>query len=329
MPTITDALCNADANGTISLDISGGRPGNYTVAWDNGMSGESITDLIAGTYTATITDEIGCELIESFTVEEPEVLEVLDVQSSTTLCFQDDSGTAELLVTGGVPFANGEYRYQWASDGREINTTSRRVSGLRGGNYVVTVTDANGCETSANFEVDQPPLLEADLETLLNPSVCPQAADGTAFIDAKGGTPDYQFFWSNNSNSDDRNAANLSKGAYSVRIVDANGCEASLNVNVTERFPRVSFPNAFSPNNDGVNDVFNAVTDCTLPFSMQVYNRWGTIVFSSTDVSEGWDGSFEGQDAQNGKYSYIIVYTISINDRTFEESYKGTFKLIR
>lgn len=328
-PTITNVLCNGESNGTISLVISGGKPGDYTVEWDNGMSGESITDLIVGNYTATITDELGCEFRETFNVAEPDVLEITDAEASATLCFQAPTGRAELMVSGGTPFNNGEYMYRWESNGRVTTTNSRVVDGLRGGDYTVTVTDLNGCEVSMNFVVTEPTQLEADLETLLNPAICPQANNGTAFIDAKGGTPDYRFFWSNNNATDDANASNLSKGSYSVRILDANDCETTLNVNVSERFPRVSVPNAFSPNGDGLNDDFKPVTDCSLPFSMQVYNKWGAIIFSSEDVTVGWDGRFEGQEAPSGNYSYIIFYTVTLNDKTFEESHKGSFKLIR
>lgn len=329
VPTITNVLCNGESNGTISLAISGGKPGDYQVEWDNGFSGENISGLAIGNYTATITDALGCEFIETFSVTQPDVLEVSDVEATATLCFQEPTGQAEMIVTGGTPFSNGEYMYRWESNGNVITTDSRMVSGLKGGNYTVTVTDLNGCQASTDFVVSEPIQLEADLETLLNPSICPQSSNGTAFIDAKGGTPDYQFFWSNNSNVDDPNATNLSKGSYSVRIVDANDCEATLNINVTERFPRVSVPNAFSPNGDGLNDDFKPVTDCSLPFSMQVYNKWGAIVFSSEDVSVGWDGRFEGQEAPSGNYSYIIFYTVTINNKTIEESNKGSVKLIR
>ncbi|MFY0594425.1 gliding motility-associated C-terminal domain-containing protein [Roseivirga sp.] len=328
-PTISDVLCHGESNGTITLDISGGQPGDYKVIWDNGMTGVSIGDLPIGTYVATITDEIGCELVQSFEVNQPEVLEIIDAESNSTLCFQDNTGIAEIMAVGGVPFPDGEYRYLWEGNGTIRTTDTRQISGLRGGTYTVTVMDANNCEVSTSVTIDQPPLLEADLATLLNPAVCPQETNGTAFIGAKGGTPNYQFFWSNNPSVDDQSTSGLGKGSYTVRIVDANGCEASLNVNVAERFPKVVLPNAFSPNNDGVNDTFNAVTDCTLPYSMQVYNKWGTIVFSSNDIGSGWDGRFEGQEAPAGLYSYIVFYSVSINDKTFEETYRGTFKLIR
>lgn len=329
IPTIQNVACNGESNGTIGLSISGGKPGDYRVAWSNGMFGEQISGLSAGDYTATITDELGCSKQQTFSVTEPLTLEATDIEVTDALCFQEASGQALLMVSGGTPFAGGEYTYRWIGENSTVATNTRTVNGLKGGNYTVVVTDANGCEASIDFRVNEPPLLEADLETLINESICPQADNGIAFIDAKGGVPDYQFFWSNNNGVESQSTSNLSKGEYSVLITDANGCEASLNINVSERFPRISVPNAFSPNGDGTNDVFKPVTDCSLPFAMQVYNKWGSVVFSSNDVSNGWDGSFEGKVVPDGQYSYIIFYTVNLNNKIFEESYRGTIKLIR
>ncbi|MFY0594424.1 gliding motility-associated C-terminal domain-containing protein [Roseivirga sp.] len=329
-PTITNTLCNGDANGTISLTLSGGKPGNYSVAWSNGMSGQDIMGLAAGEYVATISDALGCIITETYTVTEPDVLAVADNQLIDVRCFQESNGSATIFLTGGTTFANGNYSYSWTGpNGFSASSNTGVINGLRAGNYSVDIVDANGCETSTTFVINEPALLEPDLETLINEPICPQASNGTAFIDAKGGTPDYQFFWSNNSSVDDPNASNLSKGNYTVRIVDANGCETSLSIEVEERFPRIFIPTAFSPNNDNTNDVFAPVTDCAIRFSMQIYNKWGAVIYSTEDVNSGWDGTFEGQDAPSGKYSYVIFYAGTLNDVAFEETYRGSLKLLR
>ncbi|WP_286756895.1 gliding motility-associated C-terminal domain-containing protein [Roseivirga sp. UBA838] len=329
-PTISDVLCNGEANGAITLAISGGKGSDYTVAWSNGATGTSISGLVAGNYTATITDELGCEHTETFTVDEPEPLEVVGtVTTQPVRCFQEANGVAEVNVEGGTTFGNGEYRYTWESNGNATTTTSRVNTSLRAGNYTVTITDANGCQATTSFVITEPPLLEADIESIINDPICPQTSNGSVFINAKGGVPDYQFFWSSNPTTDNANATGLSQGNYTVRIVDANGCETSHTLTVEERFPKVNLPNAFSPNGDGVNDVFRAVTDCELSFSMQVYNKWGTVVFSSENIQEGWDGTYQGQPAPAGKYSYIMFYVVEINNTTYEQTFRGSFELIR
>ncbi|MFT7149698.1 MAG: gliding motility-associated-like protein [Nonlabens sp.] len=328
-PTIMDALCNGDANGTISIALAGGKPG-YTVAWSNGMTGVDINGLVAGDYTATVTDALGCEVMFTYTVAEPAILEVADNQLTDVRCFQESNGAATILVAGGTVFPNGDYIYNWTgASGFTQSTNTGTINGLRAGDYQVDIRDANGCETSTTFTINEPLLLEADIASLINDPICPQASDGTAFIDAKGGTPDYQFFWSNNPTLNDPNASGLSEGNYTVRIVDANGCETSLAIEVTERFPRIFIPNAFSPNGDGTNDEFKPVADCSITFSMQVYNKWGSVVFSTEDVSEGWDGTFNSEPAPDGKYSYVVFYAGTLNDVAFEETFRGSIKLIR
>ena len=329
VPTIRDVLCNGGNSGEISLALSGSKPGNYTVNWDNGMVGTDISGLVAGTYEATIQDALGCVLVETYTVGEPTLLEVSNSAIQDVRCFEESNGIITVDVTGGTPDGGGEYSYRWTGNGVDRTTREGMITGLPTGNYNVVVTDANGCTTTTDFFVDQPPLLEPDLATLINETICPDASDGTAYIEAKGGTPDYQFFWSNNPGTDQQQGENFAQGTYTLRIVDANGCETSLDIEVTERFPKIFLPTAFSPNGDGHNDVFQAVADCDLNFSMQVYNEWGSITYATTDIRSGWDGTVDGEPAPNGKYSYIVFYSGSLNGVSFEETQRGTLRLLR
>mgnify|MGYP005816331039 CR=1 FL=1 len=327
--SVTNVLCNGGFSGKIDLSINGGKPGVYDVAWSNGMSGANISGLRAGNYMATVTDELGCQSNITVTVGEPEVLRVVNASSLPVRCFQQSNGLANLEIAGGVTLANGEYTFTWRTDGYERITTNHINPDLPAGQYEVLITDANGCQVTTSLFIGEPPLLEADLESLINDPICPQASDGTAFVDAKGGTPDYQFYWSNKPNVDDRNASDLSQGDYSVRIVDANGCETSLDIEVSERFPKIFFPTAFSPNNDGENETFKPVADCQVTYYMQIYNKWGQVIFSTEDLSVGWDGTYNGENAPEGKYSYLVFYAGTLNDVSFEETYRGSFNLIR
>lgn len=326
---VSNVLCNGGNTGEISLSIVGGKDGGYTVNWDNGMTGDNITGLVAGTYTATISDPLGCELEAIYTVTEPDVLAIADATVMDVRCFQESNGSINLTITGGTPDAGGEYSYAWTGPGTNRVTTIPEINGLKTGDYAVLVRDTNGCEISMSFFVGEPPLLEPDLETLINQPICPNASDGTAFVEAKGGTPDYQFFWSNNESVDQQQGENFSRGTYTVRIVDANGCETSLEVEVAERFPKIFVPNAFSPNGDGMNDEFKPVTDCQLTYSMQVFNQWGAVTFATNDIFEGWDGTLDGKNVPDGKYSYVIFYSGSLNGVSFEETLRGTLRVYR
>ena len=327
--TPTPVSCNGGSDGRIDLAISGGKPGDYTVDWSNGDNGPNLGGLTAGSYEGTVRDEIGCVAVVNVTITEPDALVISNSSIQDVRCFEESNGVLSVAVNGGTPDANGRYRFAWSGPGVSELTDVPELSGLPTGNYNLTVTDDNGCTVEMSFFIDEPPLLEPDLETLVNQPICPDATDGTAFIEAKGGTPDYQFFWSNNPTVDQQLGENFAQGTYTVRIVDANGCETSLDVEVTERFPRIYLPNAFSPNGDGENDEFKAVTDCNLIFNMQVYNEWGAVIFASSDIFTGWDGTVDGQPAPNGKYSYIVFYSGTLNGVAFEETLRGTLRLLR
>ena len=324
--TINDVLCNAESNGTIDLTVTGGK-GDYSVVWSNGATEFNITGLLAGSYTAIITDELGCEISRDYQVGEPEVLEVVNPVILDVRCFQEANGEISLDVIGGT----APYSYHFTGvGGLSQNITTNTINSLATGDYAVVVTDANGCTTAMDFFVSEPALLEADIETLINMPICPQASDGTIFIDAKGGTPAYQFFWDSAPPQEGSEATGLSRGMYNVRIVDVNGCEFIYPVEVKERFPRIYIPSAFSPNStDDKNNVFRAVTDCNQEFSLQVFNKWGTIIFATTEITEGWDGTYNGKDVPDGTYSYKVFYTGSINGVPFAETVTGTVRVFR
>ncbi|MFT6054854.1 MAG: gliding motility-associated-like protein [Roseivirga sp.] len=189
--------------------------------------------------------------------------------------------------------------------------------------------DAQGCEVSEEYTINEPPPLMPIIESLINEPICPQASNGTTFIEAMGGSPDYQFYWSNNPTTEAQDGSGFSQGSYSVRIEDASGCETTLDFDVVERYPKLFIPNAFSPNNDGTNDEFKPVTDCSLTYSIQVFNSWGAVVFATEDITKGWDGRFNNQKVPDGQYSYIIFYAGSINGVNFEETRRGSVKVFR
>lgn len=332
VPGVADVLCFGDANGRVDFAVTGGKPGGYSLRFQgNDLPTTTISGLMAGNYTATVVDVLGCTKDVDFVVGTPAVLAISDIVVLDVRCFQENNGSIALTLSGGIPTANSEYNFALSGNGRSDIGLSNfpSINDLTAGSYTITITDENGCQTSTDFVINEPDLLEADLETLINQPICPNASDGTAYVEAKGGTPDYQFFWNNEPTVDGQEGMNFSRGTYTVRIVDANGCETSLDVDVKERFPKIFIPTAFSPNGDGENELFKPVTDCNLQYSIQVFNKWGAVVYASADITEGWDGTLEGQPAPDGKYSYVLFYAGSLNGVSFEENLRGTLRLIR
>jgi gliding motility-associated-like protein len=141
--------------------------------------------------------------------------------------------------------------------------------------------------------------------------------------------PGARFQWSSGQNTP---AIEISSAGTYVLEVDVNGCRNADTVTITEHTCNclVNLPNAFTPNNDGKNDMFRAIfpSDCTVKgFAMSIFNRWGQEVFSSDMPGSGWDGQLAGTPAEFGTYSYMARYYID-NSRK-EHILKGNFILLR
>ncbi|NVK85241.1 MAG: gliding motility-associated C-terminal domain-containing protein, partial [Cytophagia bacterium] len=175
--------------------------------------------------------------------------------------------------------------------------------------------------------INEPPLLKIDSISTRKAS-CPQLADGELEAFVSGGTPPYNYSWSMNA-STDALASGFPKGDYQVVVTDANGCTTSGSQIVEEATPLIKLPNAFSPNADNTNDTFRPANSCPVEYQLTVYSRWGSVIFNTTDITLGWDGTFEGSPAPQGKYSYFARWVIDANGTVTTEEVRGEFKLIR
>lgn len=206
---ITDVSCYGFSDGAIDLIVTSGlSPYSYT--WNNLEITENINSLFAGDYSVTVTDSLGCENQETFTVNEPSLLTV-EVQITNLDCYQDNSGGINITASGG----NGNYTYAWSN-----NQTSEDLINLASGTFTVSVSDINNCSITKTILVNQPTPMVTNI-TATN-ILCYYDEDGTADLVVSGGTPSYTYLWSNGATSQDLN--NLSEQTYTVTVTDANAC---------------------------------------------------------------------------------------------------------
>jgi gliding motility-associated-like protein len=119
-------------------------------------------------------------------------------------------------------------------------------------------------------------------------------------------------------------------GQYFVVVKDYRGCDGSDGTKVERRCPvSVFYPNAFTPNNDGVNDVFLPIGSDVVAFHLTIYNSWGQLVFESRNLEKGWDGKVGGKPAPVGTYVYQSTYSGYRNKRLVEFDTKGNVTLLR
>ncbi|SEO67791.1 Por secretion system C-terminal sorting domain-containing protein [Flavobacterium sp. CF108] len=228
--TQVDVTCNGDANGSLAVVPSGGI-GSYTYLWSNAATSSSINNLAPGNYIVSIKDAILCEKILNFTITEPPVLVASQGTINNVSCNSGTNGTATVSVTGGTP----GYTYSWSPSGG----TAATASGLAAGTYTVTVTDANGCQTTQSFTISEPAVLTA-VPTQTD-VLCNGAATGSASVVVSGGTSAYTYSWSP-SGGTAATATGLTAGTYTVTVTDANSCQITQSFTIIEPSALVASP---------------------------------------------------------------------------------------
>lgn len=219
--SVFDVSCSGAGNGSIFLTTTG-MVTPYTYSWSNGAATEDITGLSAGTYTLAVTDANNCISTTSVEITEPSPLSADINYIKDISCYSSNDGTIGLAVTGGTK----SYSYSWSN-----GSTVKNINNLKPGNYVVTVTDKNGCTDSASRTLIEPPPLSVEISSV-NHIACNGSNSGSIEIMVSGGTGSYNYSWSNGANTKD--ISNLAAGNYSVTITDENSCTATIDTSITE-----------------------------------------------------------------------------------------------
>ncbi|MCB0429070.1 MAG: gliding motility-associated C-terminal domain-containing protein [Flavobacteriales bacterium] len=309
-PTITlqgttDPLCNGDCTGTATVvGASGTPPYNYT--WDdaNSQTAATATGLCAGTYNVCLTDQLNCQVCTTATINEPTAL-LLELAETDEIC-SDSSGT----VTATPDQGTSPYGYQWNTPG---NSTAATVSGLKAGTYGVVVTDANGCiiadtiSVHNNMIIPQANFVANPWEvTIMNPVI--------TFVDKSSDAISWYWDFDDDSTSTSQFPSHVYQdtGCYNVLLAIENqyGCVDTLEQTVCVKdISAIYVPNAFTPNKDGVNDLFTVGQYNYCDFEMYIFDRWGNLIFQTTSLT-GWDGkTSENVVAQEDVYVWLIKAT--------------------
>jgi len=308
--------CYGYANGSLSTLITGGTP-PFTFSWSNGASQSYQNNIAAGNYIVTVTDVLGCSITGSRVIGQPLSPVTVAISTTDVTCNGERNGAINLIATGGtLPYA-----YHWQYNGFE--SAQQQLTSLQAGIYSFTVTDANHCELDSMATISEPSEMVVTYIST-NPS-CIGADDGYIEIVASGGTFPYMYNWYQGS-SDLPYIMGLIQGNYLITVVDANNCIRIIEQIVLTDDPIdcIRIPNAFTPNNDGVNDTWIIENIDMFPAAVvQVFNRWGQKLFEAKGVDEPWNGYYDGKLLPTGSYLYAV--------RLFngEEPYVGIVTLVK
>lgn len=310
--TRTDAICFEACDGTASVAVTGGN-GAYSFEWSDNVAGDSpdADHICAGTYNVIITDENGCGTDEDFSISQPELLEIDAASIVEPWCHGDCNGSITITDAEAV-----EYSF----DGGVVYLPSASKDSLCTGLYALAIKNADGCIGTGQIAVTEPPEVVAEFDHIPVPANIDapvitfynQSEHAVAWIwDMAGlGTfldenPQFRF-------------SDKYPGTYEVCLIsiDNHGCTDTICHDVViDDVLQTYAPNSFTPDGDGVNDLWwmvSNIPDIT-NFEMRVFDRWGQVQFESTDPLKAWDGTSMnggGEILKQDVYAYRCTFQI-------------------
>ncbi|NMD01584.1 MAG: T9SS type B sorting domain-containing protein, partial [Bacteroidales bacterium] len=303
--------CFGIHNGTITTQTTGGTP-SYSYLWNNNSTNANLTQIGPGTYSVTVTDNHQCTSVYgNIQITEPDEL-VLNLSATNNQCPSDNLASASVNVYGGM----SPYTYQWNS-----GQTSSSINQISGGYHAVTVTDANQCNKTDSIYVISPDGFTN------NAIIIRDTINGIASIDNQinGGTPPYQYAWSNGQTGED--LYNIEAGTYILTVTDATNCTFIDTFDI--KLP-ILIPTVFTPNGDNTNDKF-AIKNIHIvsKVHIEIYNRWGNKMFTFdgtgsqySNPSNQWNGKYNGKELPMGSFVYIVI----VNDT---DVHNGVVSILR
>lgn len=301
--------CFGEASGVVTVVASGGTPPlQYSINGGDSFQGDpEFTGLVAGTYAVVVQDAVGCASSIGVTLTEPEQVRILSVEVSAESCAGSCDGAIEVLATGTTTYA--------INDGDPQGTGV--FSGLCPGEVLVSAANANGCTADSVVVVEPGTLIQAGFTA--SPTVVLDADTPVVFTNTSVGASIYLWDFAGLGTSFEASPTftfGLDAGTAEVclTVESFNGCVDSTCVILSFGRPpsTVEVPNVFSPNGDGNNDTFSLIGDPgpVRNFSLQVFNRWGQLIFDGTRVAEAWDGrQGSGEQLSEGTYFWVLRYT--------------------
>ncbi|MGB0431767.1 MAG: PKD domain-containing protein, partial [Bacteroidia bacterium] len=298
--------CFGESNGAIQLAVLQST-GKVNVVWNTSPPRTTlmIDSLKAGKYSVTATDGIGCKSRLNVFITQPDSLYGVSL-NDTSLCLGDEYKVEAMAQGGFAP-----YLYDWGClnvpcDGFTFNRNSASIRTNGENTYYYYVIDSNGCKTdTVKFNVDFAPKVKVIITDY------PQNVLAETEFDIEAYSAEAEkYSWTPSSIFSDPDKAKTTASISSSTTVTVNATakgyclgEASVKINVVD----LIIPTAFTPNNDGVNDTWVIRNlDLISNSKLIIYSRWGSVMFSSENDEEQWNGWHNGKMVPAGAYIYIL-----------------------
>ncbi len=304
---VVSPVCAGDANGSITVEASGGVDLEYSV--DGGLTFQSsgvFTGLPAGNYTVVVRDQAGCTVTRIATLTDPAPIVLVGVEVDAESCAGSCDGSL-LVDAQGVDL--------YSINGGQTQSTGLFLE-LCPGTYDLVVSNTNGCAVEQQFLIEGGTVVQAAFTA--DPMIISDPSTAVVFTNNSFGASTYAWDFAGYGTSEEENPSFLfpvEEGALQVCLIATsdNGCSdtACVVLGFEQELSEVIVPTVYSPNGDGVNDTFGIIGDpgTVSDFSLQVYNRWGQLLFDGKYKAQVWDGrQGSGEICPEGTYFWMLDY---------------------
>jgi gliding motility-associated-like protein len=315
---ITTVCDDGASNGTATIIVAGGQA-PYRFLWCDGV--ETVTNsrnnLRAGACSVVVTDAANCSVTRSFSVssckcmflaKNPDPLKNgFDIKCAGKA--NDGSASVRSVSADYVR----PYSFRWSSG--ETGEVAFRLSP---GVNSVTLTDANGKTCTETIQMTTPSVLSA--------SILCNDAERSALVQPQGGVLPYRYTWSQSNSDTASKIVSLPAGRVFVLVRDRNGCEVMSECEIKgEPVQCLKASTVITPNDDARNDIFQIENCNNQELRLEVYNRWGQLVYQKDNYTNTWEGrTADGKDGKSlpeGVYFFVIKATGSNGKVTIEKGY--------
>ncbi|WP_247656583.1 T9SS type B sorting domain-containing protein [Maribacter sp. MMG018] len=315
--TATPEICAGDEDGTISVSITGGTA-PYSTSINSNDDADFVQDrlsfdsLPSGDYIIFVKDANGCTLNDIIRIENG-----ANLNASVEVVYECTGDTPNNYIDLVLEDETVSSEVMYALDSTDPNDYMLEADfrDLTPGSHYITIAHSNGCINMLEFEVEGfEPLELIAIQENLN--------EITAV--ATGGKEGYTFYFDDQDNGDDNTFYIRRTDTYTVRVVDANGCESVTTIFM--EFIDIEIPNFFTPDGDGQNDIWTPINIEIFPdIFITIFDRYGREVYRFKDNQDGWDGFYNNSELPTGDYWYII----KLNGEEDEREFVGHFTLYR
>jgi len=307
----TSPLSLPDNSIMTELVFNGLVDGTSPVHWEAGQGESNFFDQNMDTINAIYR----IDTVRIYTLPK------IQMQPNQDLCAGDT-----IDITPTITENNGDVSYDWSGPNGytsqnqklQLNTVNTDQSGT----YTLLITDTMYCQKTDTVKINiapSPEIAFSEHDTLwVEPGFLLEAGLGA----------DY-YIW--NTGDTTESIVVDSIGKYTVLVTSYEGCKSTDGVQILWGGTPFYIPNAFSPNGDGLNDTFSPIPryDYVNRYHMSIFNRWGQMIYETTDIKKGWDGTYKGNRCMLGTYVYRIVYEDLGQQPMESKIVEGTVMLVR